>query len=56
MSLGTVKTPTLEQIGQVAAELDFSFSKPDLAAHLEALGRRLLPTTSWIRCQMSYRP
>ena len=37
MSLGTVKTPTLQQIGQVAAELGFNFSDTDLAAHLEAL-------------------
>jgi amidase len=37
MSLNTVKTPTLEQLGEVAAELGFSFSQSDLAAHLEAL-------------------
>src|SRR5437764_1273239 len=37
MSLGTVKTPTLQQIGQVAAELGFNFNDTDLAAHLEAL-------------------
>ena len=38
MSLGTVKTPTLQQIGQVAAELGFNFNDTDIAAHLEALG------------------
>ncbi len=37
MSLGTVKTPTLAQLGEVAAELGLSFSETDLAAHLEAL-------------------
>jgi amidase len=37
MSLGTVKTPTLAQLGEVAAELGLSFSQTDLAAHLEAL-------------------
>src|ERR1700732_3767500 len=37
MSLGTVKTPTLAQLGGVAAELGLSFSEADLAAHLEAL-------------------
>ena len=38
MSLGTVKTPTIQQIGQVAVELGFNFNDADLAAHLEALG------------------
>src|SRR5580700_9917601 len=37
MSLGTVKIPTLAQLGGVAAELGLSFSETDLAAHLEAL-------------------
>src|SRR5260221_9624427 len=37
MSLGTVKIPTLEQFGEVAAELGFTFSPADLTAHLEAL-------------------
>ncbi len=37
MSLGTVKIPTLVQLGEVAAELGLSFSEADLAAHLEAL-------------------
>src|ERR1700736_4035696 len=37
MSLGTVKIPTLAQLGEVAAELGLSFSEADLAAHLEAL-------------------
>jgi amidase len=37
MSLNTVKTPTLEQLGEVAAELGLTFSPTDLAAHLEAL-------------------
>src|SRR5438067_1788541 len=38
MSLGTVKAPTIQQIGQVAVELGFNFNDADLAAHLEALG------------------
>src|SRR5205085_12522362 len=38
MSLGTVKTPTIQQIGQVAVELGFNFNDTDIAAHLEALG------------------
>src|SRR5437588_1552082 len=37
MSLGTVKIPTLAQLGEVAAELGLRFSEADLAAHLEAL-------------------
>src|SRR5258707_12921176 len=37
MSLGTVKVPTIEQFGEVAAELGFTFSPADLTAHLEAL-------------------
>src|SRR6266851_1155595 len=37
MSLGTVKAPTLEQLGEVAAELGLAFSPADLAAHLDAL-------------------
>ena len=37
MSLNTVKVPTLEQLGEVAAELGFAFSEGDLAAHHEAL-------------------
>jgi hypothetical protein len=37
MSLGTVKIPTLAQLGEAAAELGLSFSEADLAAHLEAL-------------------
>jgi len=37
MSRGTVKTPTLAHLGEVAAELGLSFSEADLAAHLEAL-------------------
>src|SRR5579862_877493 len=37
MSLGTVKLPTMEQLGEVAAELGLSFSPADLAEHLEAL-------------------
>ena len=38
MSLNTVKTPTLAHLGEVAAELGFTFGNADLAAHLEALG------------------
>ncbi len=37
MSLGTVKIPTLVQLGEVATEHGLSFSEADLAAHLEAL-------------------
>jgi amidase len=37
MPLNTVKTPTLEQLGEVAAELGFNLSQADLSAHLEAL-------------------
>jgi len=37
MPLGTVKVPTREQLGEVAAELGFSFTEADLAAHHEAL-------------------
>src|SRR5258707_464397 len=37
MSLGTVKVPTIEEFGKVAAELGFTFSPADLTAHLEAL-------------------
>src|SRR5438876_7988867 len=37
MSLNTVKSPTLEQLGEVAAELGFAFTEADLAAHHEAL-------------------
>jgi amidase len=37
MSLNTVKTPTLEQLGEVAAELGLCLSQTDLAAHLEAM-------------------
>jgi len=37
MSLDTIKVPTLEQLGEVAAELGFSFTEADLAAHRESL-------------------
>src|SRR6202049_340659 len=37
MSLGTIKIPTLAQLGEVADDLVLSFSEADLAAHLEAL-------------------
>jgi amidase len=37
MPLGTVKPPTLAQLGEVAAELGLGFSETDLGAHLEAL-------------------
>jgi amidase len=37
MSLGTVKVPTLQQLGEAAAELGLSLSPTDLAAHLEAM-------------------
>src|SRR5436305_12709599 len=37
MSLNTIKIPTLEQLGEVAAELGLSLSEADLAAHNESL-------------------
>jgi amidase len=37
MSLGTVKLPSLEQLGEIATELGFTLSPEDLAAHREAL-------------------
>src|ERR687883_152362 len=37
MTLGTVKTPTLEQLGEVARELGFNMSEADLATHLKLL-------------------
>src|SRR6516165_9729910 len=37
MSLNTVKVPTLAQLGEVAAELGFSFTEADLAAHRDSL-------------------
>jgi len=37
MSLNSVKVPTREQLGEIAAELGFSFSEADLAAHYESL-------------------
>ena len=37
MSLNTVKVPTLEQLGEVAAELGFAFNEDDIAAHRECL-------------------
>ena len=37
MSLNTVKPPTLEQLGEVAAELGFTFAEADLAAHRDSL-------------------
>ena len=37
MSLNTVKVPTLEQLGEVAAELGFTLPEAELAAHHEAL-------------------
>jgi class 3 adenylate cyclase len=38
MSLNTIKVPTLEQLGEVAAELGFAFTAADLATHHESLG------------------
>jgi len=37
MSLNTIKVPTREQLSEVAAELGFSFTDADLAAHHESL-------------------
>ena len=44
MSLNTVKVPTLEQLGEVAAELGFAFSEGDLAAHPVSYTHLTLPT------------
>jgi hypothetical protein len=37
MSLGTLKIPTLAQLGEVAGELGLNFSEADRSAHREAL-------------------
>jgi amidase len=37
MSLDTVKAPTVTQLGDIAAELGFTFTDADLAAHRDAL-------------------
>ncbi|MFL5265014.1 MAG: hypothetical protein ACJ8AH_00230, partial [Stellaceae bacterium] len=37
MPLNTVKVPTPQQLGEVAAELGFAFTDADLAAHHESL-------------------
>jgi len=37
MSLNTIKVPSLEQLGEVAAELGFTLGEGDLVAHHEAL-------------------
>jgi len=37
MTLSTIKTPTSEQLQEVAGELGMSFSEEDLAQHLAAL-------------------
>jgi len=37
MSLNTVKTPTLEQLGEVATELGLALPEADLAAHHQSL-------------------
>jgi amidase len=37
MSLDTIKVPTLDQLGEVAAELGFSLTNADLVAHRESL-------------------
>src|SRR6267143_4058272 len=37
MSLHTIKLPTPAQLGEVAAELGFTFTEADLAAHQDAL-------------------
>src|SRR5215471_17069255 len=37
MSLNTIKVPTREQLSEVAAELGFTLTDADLAAHHEAL-------------------
>ena len=56
MSLNTVKVPTREQLGEVAAELGFSFTEADLAAHHEACCPPSRRTTSSIGCRTSCRP
>jgi amidase len=37
MSLNTVKVPTVEQLGEVAAELGLTLPKADLTAHHQSL-------------------
>src|SRR5215472_238049 len=37
MSLNTIKVPTLDQLGEIAAELGFNLTEADLAAHHESL-------------------
>ena len=37
MTLSTIKTPTSEQLREVATELGMSFSEEDLAQHMAAL-------------------
>jgi len=37
MSFSTIKVPTMEQLREVAAELGFTLSDGDLAAHHDAL-------------------
>ena len=67
MTLGTVKSPTLEQLEEVAEDLGFTFSAADLHAHLEALQGSIaaynlvdrlpdeLPPVTWPRTP-GYRP
>ena len=37
MALDTVKIPSLEQLREIADELGFTLTEPDLAAHRESL-------------------
>jgi amidase len=67
MTLGTVKAPTLAQLGEAAQDLGFSMSRADLEAHLAALEGAVaaynlvdklpdeLPRVSWPRTP-GYRP
>jgi amidase len=67
MTLGTVKSPTLEQLEEMAEDLGFSFSTTDLEAHLAALQGSIaaynlvdrlpdeLPPVTWPRTP-GYRP
>src|SRR5690242_17069281 len=37
MSLNTIKVPTVEQLGEAAAELGLTFSEAEFAAHYQCL-------------------
>jgi len=56
MSLGTVKTPTIQQIGQVAVELGFNFNDADLAAHAASYGPVLASLKHLVHSPRDGRP